>query len=647
MKKIREILFILILVSLILISVGQILSPLSRTSTDLMEKYEKSVYNSLTYPNLALNGEEFSNYNLSIRFDELSASVEGNLTVDFYNNDPINITKIPFHLYLSGMAYISRPGYIEILNVTEFDDPNISLPYGVYSESQLMEVNLSATLEPSERVKFIISFNSTIPDGGIDRSNFYGEDGDQSKIFKFAGFYPIPCVYDQYDEWNTDPYLSVGDPFYFDMAYYNFFIEAPNDIKLAATGELIDKVNKGLTSIYHFDPIFPVREVTFSASKWFLIDSNIINGVNVSTYYLPKSQSNWKNYALTYSNQALLLFNETFGSYPYPTLNIVEEYTMFGGMEYPCQVYITEGVDTYNTSSIRQYVLEFIIAHEVSHQWWYNLVGNDEVDWGFLDEGLACWSEQYYGEIYHGDWEYFQYDNYLDEVRNYYASEGISSKINISVYEAVNEDNYYFIAYTKAPLILEKLRKTIGNSVFIDGLKLFFQQMSYKIALLSDLQSAMETVYGHSLDWFFFPWFDNLYLPKYHFLSCIYDVRQEILNLKIIDLNKPYNPYNYLQNIPIEVYDKDNTLIFSNTFWINSTTNISIPITDTPKVARLVYTDDVLVQLDTPYPLYLEETVKKVNKPTEPFIPGYDLIAFIPLSLGFIVLLIIIKQKKF
>ncbi|MFX1314667.1 MAG: M1 family metallopeptidase [Promethearchaeota archaeon] len=555
--------------------------------------------------------EIFSHYNLSIIFHESTSSVEGNLTVDFYNNDLLNFMKLPFHLYLSGMSYIARPGEIEIVNVTKLYNPNIALTFEVSSEEQLLWVNLDETLESFQRVQFVISFIATIPDGGIDRANSHGYDYDQSRIFKFTSFYPMPCVYDLYDGWNTDPYLQIGDPFYYDMAYYDFFIEAPKNFIIAATGKLVERVNKEANYFYHFDPIYPVREVTFSVSKWFNVESTLINGVNVSTYYLPKSQFIWQTNALNYGKQALILFNDTFGMYPYPTFNVVEEYTHFGGMEYPCQVYITESVDE---RSNPLFWLELIIVHETGHQWWYNLIGNDEIDWGFLDEGLVCWSTAYYGEIKYGNWNYFQEVPYLVEVRNYYANEGLPSKINSSVYECLyGTMDYYYIAYHKTPLIFEKLRDTIGNSNFIAGLKQFFEEEKFDIALLSDLQQIMESVYGSSLDWFFFPWFDNHYLPKYNLLSCIYNVTEMILKITINDLNEPLNSYEYAQQIPITIYNLSNYIIYSDIVWVNSTTTLYIPMLSEPNKVRLEYTDDVLVQLDSPYPLYLEKSVQKVN----------------------------------
>jgi hypothetical protein len=505
-----------------------------------------------------------------------------------------------------------------------------------------MWVNLTKDLEYQKRAQFIIQFNATLPDG-LDRANSHGYDANQTRIFKFTSFYPIPCVYDDEDGWNTDPYLLVGDPFYFDMAYYNLTVEVPSGMIIAATGQLKQKIDKGATILYKFDPVLPVREVTFSASRYFQVESKLINGVNISTFYLPKSTTIWSTNALNYLEKALTLFNNTYGAYHYPTLNVVEEYTFYGGMEFPCQVYATEALDNYPYSlEAKKWILEKIIAHESCHQWWYNLVGNDEVDYNFLDEGLTVWSTDYYGEYYYGNWEHFQTTRYIDSVRTHYAYTGKSSKVNQSSYQYISTDtDWIFVSYYKAPLILEKLRQTIGHSNFINGLKLYFDEFKYEHAILSDLQDCFESVISASLDWFFFPWFNNPYLPKYAFESHSFNSETNILTFTIEDKNEILNQYSYYQEVPYLVYDTTNQIIKSSILAINGTTKFNIAVAETPLRVEVLYNNYVLVQLDNPSDLVLELTIK------QPFIPGYDLGPFLLFNILLIsIVIIFVKRKK-
>ena len=575
------------------------------------------------------SGFECSKYNLSVFLSEETSTVAGNLTVDYYNDDPVNFSRLPFHLYPSGMEYATRPGFIEIINVTTLENPRTELPFEVLSGQQLMWVNLSSELEPEHRVTFCISFNTTLPDGGIDRANEHGADHNQTRIFKFASCYPMPCVYDKLDEWNIDPYLHVGDPFYSDMAYYNLTIDVPEEMVVPATGELLDVNYYSNRKVLHFDPHYPVREVTFSASRYFNMESNIVKGVNISTFFLPKSYSLWHGWALNVATEALTLYNNTLGIYPYKTFNVVEEHTYFGGMEYPLQVYITSTADQYDPV-YPEYALELIIAHETAHQWFYNMLGVDEVDWGFLDEGLVVWITDYFRNIRHPEFQIFSPYRFLNTVRRYNLSVGLPNKINQSVYDAlINPDMYWDTAYIKTPTVLEHLRLTVLLNDFIPGLRLFFQTHYFNFATLSDLKHAFETVYGDSLDWYFLPWFNNKYLPRYDFNNVIYDKTNNILNITIVDVNEPLHEFIYIQEIYLIVYSSGMTPAYSNDVWINGTTLISIPLGIVPESVSLYFNHQVLVQFTPSEDTLTTYNIEVINGEEEPGIPGFNVMILV------------------
>ena len=115
-----------------------------------------------------------------------------------------------------------------------------------------------------------------------------------------------------------------------------------------------------------------------------------------------------------------------------------------------------------------------------------------------------------------------------------------------------------------------------------------------------------------SLDWFFFPWFDNLYLPKYSIAQNTYNTGNQKLNLTIDDLNEPLNDYGYSQQIPLEVYNNSDSLIFSQTIWINGTTELSFTITNQPYRVVLNYDNYVLVQIANGTDLTLDSLVQVI-----------------------------------
>lgn len=586
---------------------------------------------------------ECSQFNLSLFLQYQTSSVFGNLSVKYYNNDLVNFTRIPFHLYVFGMHYEDRQGKIDIWNVTALNNPIVGMDYIVLPNKHLMWVNLTSELNPGHYTDFKIEFNVTLPDG-LGRANDFGFDHNDSRIFKFSNCYPIPCVFDKYEGWNTEPYLTTGDPFYFDMAYYDLIINVPEDMIIAATGKLLERSSINSRKIWHFNPRYPVREITFSASKYFIIETTLFNGVNISTYFLnnPQSLSKWHNFALETGKLAIETCNNSFGIYPYKTFNIVEEYSHYGGMEYPLQIYISRALYDYY-----EWYFELAICHEAIHQWFYNLVGNDEIDCGILDEGITCWAQILLLNKTHPDWDFKDPTCGFDQVRNYFFNNGLPNKINQSIEDCPNTNtDYVYTAYRKMPTILEKLRRMIGHESFINSLNLYVRDNYFGIARLSNLQDTFEINTDSSLDWFFKPWFNNPFLPKYSFGSAIYNQDTKQLNITIEDLNRKNNPYPYCQKVPLKVF-KGSLEIYSNLVWINGTTKISITLDDKPTRIRLSYSDkeDILVQLSSPYQSFIETSDIQGVQGDGGIIPGFDVYFIIITSIT--IILLVKKTQKF
>ena len=96
------------------------------------------------------------------------------------------------------------------------------------------------------------------------------------------------------------------------------------------------------------------------------------------------------NDCLDISKEAVAYFNDTFGKYPYKTLTISKTPFMFGGMEYPGLVFISDSIED-------EIEYKKVIVHEIAHQWWYSVVGNDESKEAWLDESLVA------GDLYNNN----------------------------------------------------------------------------------------------------------------------------------------------------------------------------------------------------------------------------------------------------
>ncbi len=590
---------------------------------------------------------DLSIFHLDVKLYEEDAIVDGNFSIKYHNNDDIAMDAIPFHLYLFGMRYQYRAGNITIQEVRDDENPGSLLDFTVLVEDQVLWVNLSQTINTGEWANFTIQFSSIMPDGGIDRCNVHGADISESKIFKYAVAYPMPCVYDDVDEWNLDSYLTVGDPFYSDMAYHTMNVTVPTGMVVAGTGELVDKINLGNDTIHVFDPELPTRETTFAASHYFLQESSMYEGTNLSIFYLPDSYDVWHENSLTIVEDSVALYSE-IGTYPYPTLNVVEEYTAYGGMEHPLQVYIS---NVYSDPGSEHWQ-SVVIAHEVGHQWFYHLVGNDEVDAGHLDEGLVCWLEDWYQDSINLEVDLFSHYTLRDTVVQTQFTKGVmEDSVNTSILDYVVPNDYWFNSYSKAPVILEKLRKTIGNDQYMAGLSLFFDRFQFKIAWFPDLQEAFEDVVGESLDWFFQPWFENANLPKYYFRDYSYDANSEQISITIYDAHETYHQYTYNQEIKLIFRDKNNELLHSKLYWINGTTTLEIPnISSVPDKLIIPQDNEAIFHIYSQGTMELSFTLLDTNNDNDDDgkIAAFPIIGFLAISVVSCLVIFhqTIKRKK-
>lgn len=591
-KTIINLFFILSLIITLSNTLDQNLHYKSSTKEELTNNLEeKQKINDIEAKNAEqlIDNDNLSNYNLSVILNPDQHLVYGNFSLDYINTEDIIFNRIPFHLYINSMGYQYRKGQTTIENVIDTTENN-NLDFKISETKHLLWIYLTKDLQPNERVNLVITFSTILPDG-VDRANSFGINENQ--IITSVLFYPTPCVYDK-GYWRIDPYLNLGDPFYMEIANYEFYIQAPPDIVVVANCELITQKLHAGKMHYNFKSDLPIRQIVFSAAN-FEKETIIYNNINVSCYFLPSSEYYWENDVLEYSISALSIFSELFYEYPYKILNIVEYYGFASGMEYPCQVNINKDLD--------QYFFEQIIVDIIAHQWWNVLVGINEIDEGFLDCGLCLWSKDYYLNEKYPDRRIFSPYGRTSTIRSYYDyTYGRSSKINQTLYEYIDfigRVDYYHTAYTKPATILEYLRQKIGHQFFILALRHYIYENMFKIATLDSLQQAFEDIINDNLDSFFKPMFNNHYLPKYEFRNVNFDETTNKLSFIVIDINEKYHTYVYSQDMPIFVYNEENRfIVFNEVVKIEGNTTIELKLdsSEKPVLLKLYFGQNILFQ---------------------------------------------------
>ncbi|MGB2960636.1 MAG: M1 family metallopeptidase [Bacteroidota bacterium] len=219
--------------------------------------------------------------------------------------------------------------------------------------------------------------------------DYFGMIGYLSDLVVLDKFYPVIPVHEGGD-WRLDEFQSNGDQGYLDASFYLVRLTAPTDHEIVATGIQIDRseIDESQTVTYAAGP---VREFYLAASDAFTVVSDTLDETVVRSYASRKRAAGGQR-ALEYAVNALKSFSHRLGPYPYTEFELVSVPMFHGGMEYPGVVAIA----LTNYTNRRKKKLEEYVAHEVAHQWFYNMVGNDQVEEPWLDESLAQYATKFY-----------------------------------------------------------------------------------------------------------------------------------------------------------------------------------------------------------------------------------------------------------
>ena len=164
------------------------------------------------------------------------------------------------------------------------------------------------------------------------------------------------------------------------MANYNVNFSCHKDLICAFSGNAEQTIDQD-TAYYTINNTC-VREFALMLSTEFNTISKIDNDITYTYYYL---NDQTPDKALQCAIDCINTFSKLYYPYPYSTYTVVQSSFVYGGMEYPMLSLISDNVDNYD-----DYLN--IIVHESAHQWWYNIVGNNQYLNPWVDESLTEFS---------------------------------------------------------------------------------------------------------------------------------------------------------------------------------------------------------------------------------------------------------------
>jgi hypothetical protein len=349
-----------------------------------------------------------------------------------------NLTGVPLNELVMAAEPNLRSGF-SIENIMLDGNP---LNYDLGGHS--LTVYLSQALPPGAQTTITMRFRIDIPSKVKDKP--YGFDVDQVNL---TDWYLFVVPYS--NGWVLHDPSALGEYLVYDSSDFEVNIKTTEPgVIIAASG--VEEPN-GEWTRYRING---ARSFAFSASDQFLIVDAVAGGAQIRSYYYP----GYENQGAAILNAAVReigLFEVKFGAFPYGSLSIVQA-DLNDGQEFDGLIFLaTKFYNEYNDSARSNLVA--IGVHEIAHQWWFGLVGNDQAMEPWLDEALAVYSEAiFYQYIYPNS-----YDWWWNFRVNYFGPAGW---VDTNVYQSPTFRVYVNAAYLNGANFLEALNYRMGDDDF-------------------------------------------------------------------------------------------------------------------------------------------------------------------------------------
>ncbi len=497
------------------------------------------------------------NYDIKVELNDITHELTGFETITYTNNSPKTLQYIYFHLWpnayeshktalckqkleeRSTLLYFAPDSALGHISDIAFKTNNEDLQWEYTSDHKdICVVYLSEPLLSGETVTITTPFKVKIPLGVFSRLGHIGQS------YQITQWYPKPAVYDR-DGWHEMPYLDQGE-FYSEYGSFDVHITLPTNYVIGATGDLVNgeqelkwlnELAEKTAQIDSFDDTdlkFPpssnqTKTLHYHQEKvhdfaWFADKRyHVLKGevelphskrkVTTWAMFTNNEAYLWKN-SIEYLNDATYYYSLWNGDYPYNHVTAVDgALSAGGGMEYPNITVIGESGDDFG--------LETVIMHEVGHNWFYGILGTNERDHPWMDEGLNSMNENRYIETKYperrmvgdGDssaiktFKFFDIAQYrhkasyeLAYLAN--ASRNLDQPIEYKAAEYTSL-NYGGIVYAKTAIAFDYLMAYLGEELFDKCMQRYFNEWKFKHPQPEDLRKIFEEETGKNLDWFF------------------------------------------------------------------------------------------------------------------------------------------------
>jgi hypothetical protein len=413
------------------------------------------------------------------------AHLEGAERLRFTNPLRVSLADIVLMLWPNDSQYLAHmqagPAVIDGVAVT--GEPEL--------DGVAQRFRLSKPLGPGQTLDLSLPFSIDArgPIGGPDPRRFGISEG----MLAAPTFYPLVPRLAPDGTWLAEKAPPGGDTTNSDSAYYQVSMTSDASLGIATTGSEVSRQAHADGTQTVTCVTGPVRDFAFALGP-FAKKSQTVDGVIVTAWTLPEHQGDLAKMLTTAAAQ-LQELDRLVGTYPYAELDIIDAPGAFGGIEYPGLVFI---------GTVGSLNLVIPTVHEVAHQWFYGLIGDDQIHQPWLDEAAATYAEILY---YESAGQSTEATGLLSRFREWLRMSPSAVKpIGLGVGDYASEDEYSLIVYVKGALFFDALRSRLGDKTFDSFLQAYFQDYRYGSATSADFQREAEHVCACGLQSMFDLW---------------------------------------------------------------------------------------------------------------------------------------------
>lgn len=488
-------------------------------------------------------------YTIQAELNDKTEIITGKETLLYSNNSPDTLTELYFHLYQNAFqpeSYYSQLGEANKVNYTygKYEGQKLGTTISsltvnnavvVYTiDNTIMKVTLAKPMLPNTDIEIKIDFKTYFDNKGTMRRRMKTFEHDGVKQFDGVHWYPRMSVYDRKFGWTTDQHL--GKEFYGDFGQFDVELTVPNNYIMEATGVLVNE-----------DEVLP------ESLKKSIDISNYVRSkekTNQYSFTLPKTGTKmWKYHAINVHDFAFTCDP----SYRRMVTVIPEPSNPFGKIEcialcqeqnahawQPTSKFVANVVKTYNkdfgvylynkivAADARdgmEYPMitlnggnwpghQYVIAHEVGHNWFFGHVGNNETYRASLDEGftqfLTAWSIRNFRKDTSSpnvtDYQ-MVYRGYLGDAQKF---EHTCLNTHSDDFEsALGHGGGYRQVYYKTATMLYNLQYVLGDELFTQAMQHYFSQWRLAHPYFDDFRNSIINYTKVDLNWFFDQWLET------------------------------------------------------------------------------------------------------------------------------------------